>query len=712
MGEWEVVPDSDWAPVEDDETPEERSLRESFTNKDKFKPSGRQFSNTGPDLTGQLHREAAAVHPGNTTLEAAFSPGAVSSAVDRYTLGGYGAALQAGDMAASSLGFPGNPFGGARNEGIRYRQEHPTLSQYTDIPAYAITGPLSKFAGMIGNAAERAFRSPILQAAGASGLTSGLLGGSEAINEGASLPEAGEHALESAGAGTAIGGGLGITARGAGRLGRFIQNESRGGKARQFLEKHGATVGPTGVKLPGELESMGTTDADIGRQAEASAGKGMEMLRSQKRREVNAPYTRALRDIESVPQSIAPETEDITLPNVLRSSRSLSRQTSMSAPDITMESGPPTAGAAGKDPRLAHAIGIANRALAETDPTIRRELIDESLRAMDSLGVDVFPPGVNPRPPHGDQMLEIGFHGKGVAIPRGKAHSQETGPAYARQRDVSDLVANLESAAAEINVAPQVRSQLQETIGRIKAKQGEHFNPEVDPYMLSERDINETRRLLSRFGKVGESVDEKLNPLQQAAARARGMTDEGPYAEANRQYAEGSKKFQESRKLLGITQKPKGPEESTTQVGKVKNLITRRGQNTVTAGGQEGRLREFEKRHPDIAQEFIKPELLRKKADIGFHLLPQRHGGLIERTGNAGMTAATIEGLMSMAGHGHVSPTKLALGAAGGLTLQNLPALQARLLYGPALSAQAMEPLILGEIPLLQAARNSRQEER
>jgi len=185
------------------------------------------------------------------------------------------------------------------------------------------------------------------------------------------------------------------------------------------------------------------------------------------------------------------------------------------------------------------------------------------------------------------------------------------------------------------------------------------------------------------------------------------MVDEGPYAEANADYARESRGYQKDRRLLGIAERNKAPEEPESAVNKVKHLITRRGQNTVTAGGQQDRLQRFENRHPDIGEEFIKPELLRKRADLAFHLLPQKHGGLIDRTGSTIGGAAVAEALMHAANSGHVDLSKVAATFGLGLTLQNMPAIQARLLYGPALAAQAAEPVLLNELPLLAAARNS-----
>lgn len=563
---------------EHDETPEEANLRESFLNKDKFQPSPghRPLKNTGPDAVGQLRAES-------DELQQRANPenigGPLNSMVDRYTLGAYGGALR----GLSSLGEAANRAFGSDKESVfraplrgmeNYREfAHPITQALTDAPAYAAEGPLTALAGGLGRAAETAFRGPVLRTLATSLGTSGIASASHAASEGGGPADIARAGIEGGAIGGAVGGGLAAAARGAQGLGRMV-TESRGGKARQLIEKHGGTVSPGGVELQGDYVTKGTSDADIGAQAEASANKGLGMLRTEERA---------------------------------------------------------VKGAAGR---------------------------------------------------------QIGRVGES--------------PAAGELVDVTDVMANMRAAAEDLGTDTGTAQKLHDAIGKIERQQGADFNPDTDNYFLTQNDANKLRRSLGRSGKSGISTDEKLNPLQRATSQVKDIVDQGPFAEANAEFAKEAKNYQQSRKLLGIAERPKTPDESQAAISKVKNLITRRGQNTVTAGGQEGRLAEFEAKHPDIAQEFIKPELLRSKADISFHVLPQ-HGGLIQR----GIGAALLHGLPQVAAGFTHSPGATAATLAGTLALQNAPAIAARFLYGPALSAQNIAPLLL-EAPILGAAAEER----
>lgn len=419
---------------------------------------------------------------------------------------------------------------------------------------------------------QRDSNNPIAHDWGAQAIIGGLLGGAagrlvapaaEAI-AGAGAPVltgATEGAVASkaqggdAAGGGVIGAGLGML----GPLGTAVMN-SKGGRARGFLEEHGAEVSPftAGRGKPfDEMVTAGTTDADIGKQASASAEKGLGMLAEKRRGELR-PVGKLYDTIDNSPAGRAP-------------------------------------------------------------------------------------------------------------------------------RDVTDLVTHVQDALGEIDIASATEAELRTALAKVEGKQAPGFNPDTDNYQLSEADLNKLRRKVDRGARTGASTDEKLSPLKGVADEARDMVDQGPYKPVNDMYAAASTKYRDSRKLLGINERPKTPQETQAAVEKVTNLITRRNQNTVTAGkaeaGTQGNLAAFEQKHPDIGDELAKPAMLRSKADISFHVLPQRHGGLIDRTGNMLGSAATVEGLMHMIGHGHVTGAKLGLGIGAGLTLQNLPAIQARLLY-------------------------------
>lgn len=647
----------------EEETPDEAKLRESFLDKSKFRPSAghRKFENTGPIEQVKAELDPSQVH--TPTAAEAVTVGPLDIA-DKYTLGGYGGLLR----ALGRVGVPGMAEGAESIQ--RYRRESPIVSGVTGAPAYVAEGPVSALFGGINRGAELAFNNPILRAAATSALGSGVVGGVQAASEGATPKEAAETALESAGAGGLVGGGLGVGARALGALGRAVQN-SRGGQARQFIEEHGGTVRPGGVDLEGDYVTTGTSDKDIGRQAGVSARKVLRELGREHRgaraaigaqkARITEGEAQAALDAQSVPEPILEGNETEQIPR-----QSMAETMGEARPREEPISRPPTdEEAVLGDRKLRKTVQIPVQTMAE-------------MTGQPAMAHEAEPPA----PRSGGEL-----------------------------HDVSDVVSKMREVADGIGVHDAQRAQLQNEIAAITKRQGADFNPETDNYFLSESDVNELRGKLDRLGKVGESTDAKLRPVQQAAHELRKITEAGPYGDVNRQFAEEYARHGRAREQLGLQPKTTKSRTTKAEVSQVRNLITRNGQNTVTAGGQEPDLEAFRRENPNIAPETFKPELLRKRADISFHLLPQRHGGFIERTGNVGLAAPFIEAALHAAGHGlGIGPT--AGSVAAGLALQNLPAIQARLLYGPALSAQAAEPLILGEIPLLAAARNAHAEER
>ena len=276
----------------------------------------------------------------------------------------------------------------------------------------------------------------------------------------------------------------------------------------------------------------------------------------------------------------------------------------------------------------------------------------------------------------------------------------------ANLRDVRPIYSQLAKAYYDPGTDPGVS----QNIKRLMDLMDERYTRSDGSILMTEEHLNGLRRSLNRMSKSGVSADEKLMPLQDAANLAQKMTSIGPFQEANRAYAQGSHRFQRDRRLLGITERPRSPEETRQTVDTLKNRITRRGQNTVTAGGQRGGMDEFAERHPDIAAEFEKPELLRAKADLSFNLTPPHHGGMIERLGGAMGLGAAIP----LAAFAH-SPGHAAGALLGGLALQNASPIAGRLLYNPARAIMAAEPLLTSDIPrlqspLLDAARRAQQE--
>lgn len=310
----------------------------------------------------------------------------------------------------------------------------------------------------------------------------------------------------------------------------------------------------------------------------------------------------------------------------------------------------------------------------------------------------------------GLKMLRDESRANRAPIGADKARIEESGQG-AGLHEVDDIVVKMRDAASRIGADDRAASALQSELRRIEEAQGQGFNPDTDGYFLSETQINDLKAKLDRLGGTGESADVRLKPLRDAAAQLRKITDVGPYADVNKRFADEYARSGRAREQLGLSAKSKKAKDAKGEISTVKNLIGRAGQNTITAGGQRPELEAFRAENPAIAQEFDRPEILRKRADISFHVLPQKHGGLIERgtsaVGSGLMGGALAESLLHAISTGHLSPGQMAAAASLGFTMRNLPALSARLAYGPALAAQAAEPLILGEVPMLAAARNA-----
>ena len=219
-------------------------------------------------------------------------------------------------------------------------------------------------------------------------------------------------------------------------------------------------------------------------------------------------------------------------------------------------------------------------------------------------------------------------------------------------------------------------------------------------YLANEEWLNGLRRGLGTISGVGQTTSGRMAPLQRAFHEVKAVVDEGPYAEANRAYHRGMTDVDESLDMVGL-RRSHNPDEPIA--GNLRVKAQRLGQNTVTAGADRPGMAAFREKHPDIALELDRPELLRAKADLTFHVKPQ-HGGLIERlaapAGLAGMAGAAY------AGHGAHGLAALPLA----LAIQNASPIAGRFLYGPAQEAAALEPFLLQRTDLLQAARNARED--
>lgn len=236
-------------------------------------------------------------------------------------------------------------------------------------------------------------------------------------------------------------------------------------------------------------------------------------------------------------------------------------------------------------------------------------------------------------------------------------------------RDISHIVQDMKNAAYDLETPRMARAALTEEIGLVERyRQGQD-----GPVMIPERQLNGLRRTLMELGGVGttDAPGPREAPLRRAAFMAKEMVDQGPYAELNRNYAEGSEAVITRRKQLGLKKRPSKDRE--VEIKKIKLGLERYGQNTKTAGG-DTKLDEFLRENPEFAEDIALPEAARARAELTPRLTP-KHGGLIERTVGAHLGPATA--LLAAAQGG----TPGVLGATGIMAAQNATPIAGRLLY-------------------------------
>lgn len=268
--------------------------------------------------------------------------------------------------------------------------------------------------------------------------------------------------------------------------------------------------------------------------------------------------------------------------------------------------------------------------------------------------------------------------------------------------DVTPIFSEMAQAYQHPSTRPEIAAELKRQMDIMTA----NYTPGSGPIMMTQDYVNGLRQSLGGAARF-DSNEARFSPIKRGFQAAKDVVDQGPYAEANRVFHEGDQDYQQSLDMLDLRKTKK---RGAPIGGNLSTKARRLGQNTVTAGADAEKMDvdAFREKHPDLALQLDEPEILRRSADIGFSLRPKQHGGLIERLGSMGAGLAGLEGVAQALGHGHVDPKAVALSTALGLGLQNMPAIQARLLFNPSLGVQALEPLVLSDIPLVSAARNAR----
>jgi len=217
----------------------------------------------------------------------------------------------------------------------------------------------------------------------------------------------------------------------------------------------------------------------------------------------------------------------------------------------------------------------------------------------------------------------------------------DNSPAGQAPRDISPIIANMQSAAYDLETAPFARAALE---GELKVLE-RYRDPVTGAVMVPERQLNGLRRTLMRTAKVGmtDAPGEAEAPLRAAAFEAKKLVDQGPYASLNQFYAEGAQKTADTRKGLGLKGKP--AKDSAVDVRKLKLTLQRNLQNTETAGG-DADLAAVRGANPAIDQQANLPALAKARADLAFRLAPQ-HGGIMSRVGHEFAGPAAAYGMLT-----------------------------------------------------------------
>ena len=201
-----------------------------------------------------------------------------------------------------------------------------------------------------------------------------------------------------------------------------------------------------------------------------------------------------------------------------------------------------------------------------------------------------------------------------------------------------------------------------------------HGGP-MGTFVMSEKDVNGLKSMLQQSSNpglapgAGSIRDAKIGTVAQMA---KDIVDQGPYAEANANYAAAKERSGDFREAFGMARKPSANEQIDER--RIANALARRGQTTTTAGIQGGdqRLAQLEQAYPELQRTIAAPQIVKAKGDLQFGL--GHTGGLIDRMPSKHLVVD--------------------------LARQNIPAIMGRFAYGPAGAVQGAGQAMSGAAPM------------
>ncbi len=268
-------------------------------------------------------------------------------------------------------------------------------------------------------------------------------------------------------------------------------------------------------------------------------------------------------------------------------------------------------------------------------------------------------------------------------------------------RDISPLRGAIADQLYAESTPTSVRPFLRQELDRL-----DDLRSQDGRVMITERRLNDMRQRLQGMADYGINTGAGAGNLRDRsfkaiAAAAKGLVDEGPYAEPNAMYSEGMGRLKEDRAALGLKKSPSksaaGVDVEDRRVGQVlRNL----GNDSEAAGAMADpeAIAAFVERHPELARQVDLPSLLRAKEALSLHG-PSGGGALdnlIQMTGRAGhgVTGKAIDALK-----------------------HNASAINGRLLYQPGRAASAAggavaESDTLNQLIAAYQAQKQREQER
>ena len=203
------------------------------------------------------------------------------------------------------------------------------------------------------------------------------------------------------------------------------------------------------------------------------------------------------------------------------------------------------------------------------------------------------------------------------------------------------------------------------------------------PLLMTAKDAHDFKHQLWKLGEADDTGPAKVkaSELQGAANMTKGMLATSPYALPDEQFTQERARMADMRKDLRL---PKNP--SPDDVNKLAILLSREGDNSVTAGRTDVGVADFRRKYPEVSRSSLLPELQDARTDLSLKLTRANTGGTVGHFGK-GMKAGLATMAPAAAYYGAHALGAGVVGASGAGLLAhtlavNSPFITGRVLYG------------------------------